>query len=138
MNRIDNPAGVILSRLNTSIINPEIRAKLKRCFNDIPAIAHIFKYDITDPEIRFHFSCFFNIYFKGNNSADFTFDNKPFPFHQIQSFQQRKFNFPTFNNVSKTRLIIKFTRVIGRLRNNTFSSKDAHHRFFLFLFRLFQ
>ena len=51
MHRIDNPARMILTRLDPSIIHPKICAELKRSLDDIASVPHVLEHAIPDPEV---------------------------------------------------------------------------------------
>ena len=53
MDRINNPFSMILTRLNTSIINPKISSKFQSSLYNITSISYIFKNTISCPEIWF-------------------------------------------------------------------------------------
>src|SRR3989338_1963284 len=89
MDREDDPLGMILSWLNAALIDPEISAKLKRSLDDISPVSHVFEDNIADPEVWLNTPRFLDIGLGRDTSACFTFNLQPFPFHQVQAFQER-------------------------------------------------
>src|SRR3989338_1582915 len=125
VDRIDDPFRVILARLDATVIDAKVGAKLKRRLDDIAAAAHVLEDKIPDVELWLDFLRFLEECIEVHLLAGRVLDAELAGFKQVEPFQQGELDAAVLEHGAEAALVVELAGCIAVFGDDTFAPESC-------------